>query len=104
MPREHLNTHLISYLSNEGDDSLCAILVHVWQVDLITEKHQPLPQLHRCQHHTIRCTTVFTVVIKCLQQQLRCGGTGEVQTYNLQQDKELQQNKQADKNVSCKYV
>lgn len=25
------------YLSDKRDDSLCAIFVHVWQIDLITE-------------------------------------------------------------------
>lgn len=72
-----------SYLSDEGDDSLCAILVHVWQIDLITEEHQPLAQLHRGEDHTVGGSAVLAVMIKGLQQQLRGGGTGEVQTHNL---------------------
>lgn len=71
------------YLSKERDDSLCAILVHVWQIDFITEQHQPLAKLDGSEYDTIRCTTVLTVVVKGLQQQFWGCGTGEVQTNNL---------------------
>ncbi len=73
----------VSYLSDERDDSLCAVLVHVRQIDLITEQNQPLAQLHRGEDNTVGGTAVLTVVIKGLQQQLWGGGTGEVQTHNL---------------------
>lgn len=73
----------VSYLSEERDDSLCAVLVHVRQIDLITEQHQPLAQLDRGEDHTVGGTAVLTVVIKGLQQQLWGGGTGEVQAHNL---------------------
>lgn len=75
--------NLVSYLSEERDDSLCAVLVHVWQIDLITEQHQPLAQLDWCEDHAIRGATVLTVVVKGLQQEFWGGGTGEVQTNNL---------------------
>lgn len=73
----------VSYLSEEGDDSLCAILVHVRQIDLITEQHQPLAKLDRGEDHTVGGTAVLAVMIEGLQQQLWGGGTGEVQTHNL---------------------
>lgn len=72
-----------SHLSEEGDDSLCAILVHVWQIDLITEQHQPLAQLDGGEDHTIGGAAILTVVVKSLQQQLWGGGTGEVEANNL---------------------
>lgn len=73
----------VSYLSNERDDSLCAVLVHIWQIDLITEQHQPLAQLDGSKDHAIGGSSVLTVMIKGFQQQLWGGGTGEVQTHNL---------------------
>lgn len=73
----------VSYLSDERDDSLCAIFVHIWQIDLITEQHQPLAQLDRSEDYTVGGTSVLAVMIKGFQQQLWGGGTGEVQTHNL---------------------
>lgn len=75
----------VSYLSDERDDSLCAILVHIWQIDLITEQHQPLAQLDRSEDHAVRGTAVLAVMIKGFQQQFRGGGAGEVQTHNLEE-------------------
>lgn len=72
-----------SYLSDERDDSLCAVLVHIWQVDLVTEQHQPLAELYRGEDHAVGSTAVLAVMIKGFQQQLWGGGTGEVQTNNL---------------------
>lgn len=54
------------HLSEEGDDPLGTILVHVGQVDLITEEHEPLAQLHGGQDHTVGRATVLAVVIKGL--------------------------------------
>lgn len=79
----------VSYLSDERDDSLCAILVHIRQIDLITEQHQPLAQLDRSEDHTVWSTAVLAVMIKGFQQQLWGGGTGEVQTHNLAESKNL---------------
>lgn len=73
------------YLSDERDDSLCAILVHVRQIDLITEQYQPLAELHWSKDHTVGRTAVFAVMIKCFQQQFWGGGTGEVQTNDLEE-------------------
>lgn len=56
-----------SHLSEERDDSLCAVFVHVWQIDLITEQHQPLAQLDGGEDHTVGGTTVLTVVVKGLE-------------------------------------
>lgn len=72
-----------SYLPDERDDSLCAVLVHVWQIDLITEQHQPLAQLDGGEDDAVGGTAVLTVMIEGLQEQLWSGGTGEVQTDNL---------------------
>lgn len=73
------------HLSDERDDSLCAIFVHVWQIDLITEQHQPLAKLNWSKDNAIGCTAVFAIMIKCFQQQFRSGSTGEVQTNNLKE-------------------
>jgi hypothetical protein len=64
-----------THLSDEGDDSLCAVFIHIGQVDFITEQDQPLSKLNRSQDNTVRCTPVFAVVVKRLQQQLWCSGT-----------------------------
>lgn len=72
-----------SYLSEERDHPLCAILVHVWKIDLITEQHQPLAQLDRGKHNTVGGAAVLAVVIKSLEQQFWSGGAGEVQSDNL---------------------
>lgn len=76
-----------SYLSDERDDSLGAVLVHVWKIDLITEQHQPLAQLDRGEDHTVGGTAVLAVMIEGLQQQLWGGGTGEVQTHHLAENR-----------------
>lgn len=73
----------VPYLSDEGDDPLRAVLVHVGQVDLVAEEHQPLAQLHGCQHHAVGRAAVLAVMIEGLQQQLGRGGAGEVQTHDL---------------------
>lgn len=73
------------YLSDERNDSLCAVLVHVRQIDLITEQHQPLAQLDRGEDHTIGGTAVLAVMIKGFQQQLWGGRTGEVQADDLEE-------------------
>lgn len=72
-----------AYLSQEGDDSLGAVLVHVRQVDLVAEQHQPLAQLDGGQHHPVGGPAVLAVVVEGLQQEFRGGGAGEVQTDNL---------------------
>lgn len=72
-----------SYLSDEGNDSLRAVLVHVGQVDLVAEQHQPLAELYGGEDHPVGCAAVLAVMIECFQQQLWRGGTGEVQTDNL---------------------
>ena len=74
-----------SHLSEEGDDPLGAILVHVGQIDLVTEEHQPLAQLDGSEHHSVGGAAVLAVVVEGLQQQLWGGGTGEVQTHNLRE-------------------
>lgn len=73
------------HLSDERDDSLCAILVHVWQIDLITEQHQPLAKLNRSKDYAIGRTAVLAIMIKCFQQQFGSGSTGEVQPNNLKE-------------------
>lgn len=75
-----------SYLSDEGDDSLCAVLVHVWEIDLVTEQHQPLAELDGGEDHAVGGAAVLAVVVKGLQQQLWGGGAGEVQTHNLAEE------------------
>lgn len=72
-----------SYLSDERNDSLRAVLVHVWQVDLITEQHQPLAQLDGSEDHPVGSAAVLAVMIEGFQQQLWRGGAGKVQTNNL---------------------
>lgn len=64
-----------SYLSDERNDSLRAVLVHVWQVDLVTEQHQPLAQLDGSKDHPVGSATVLAVMVKGFQQQLWGGGT-----------------------------
>ena len=59
------------------------IFVHIRQIDLITEHHYPFAELNWSQHCTIRSTSVLAIVIKCLQHQLWCSSTGEVQSNNL---------------------
>lgn len=71
------------HLSDEGDDSLRAVFVHVGQIDLVTEQHQPLAQLDGGEDHAVRSPAVLAVVVESLQQQFGGGGTGEVQTNNL---------------------
>ena len=77
----------LSHLSKEGDDPLRAVLVNVGQIDLVTEEHQPLAQLDGREHHSVGGAAVLTVVVEGLQQQLRGGGAGEVQTHNLSETK-----------------
>lgn len=59
--------HQVFYLSDERDYSLCAIFVHIWQIDLIAEQDQPLAQLHWSKDHTVGCTAVLAVMIKGFQ-------------------------------------
>ena len=73
-----------SHLSEEGDDPLGAVLVHVGQIDLVAEEHQPLAQLDGREYHAVGGAAVLTVVVEGLQQQLWGGGAGEVQTHNLE--------------------
>lgn len=61
-------------LSDEGYDPLRPVLVHVWQVDLVAEQHQPLPELHRGQDDAVRGAPVLAVVVEGLQQELRGRG------------------------------
>lgn len=74
---------IASYLSEERDHPLCAVLVHVWQIDLITKQHQPLAQLDRGEHNTIGGAAVLAVVVESLEEQFWSGSAGEVQTNNL---------------------
>ena len=53
------------------------------EINLVTEDNEPFVELYRRQNQTIRSASVLTVMIKCLQHQLRCGGTREVQPDNL---------------------
>ena len=66
---------------------LLTIVVHVWQIDLITEQHHPLVELCRSQDNAVRSTSVFTVVVKCLEKKLWRCCTGEIQAYNLHMEK-----------------
>ena len=59
------------------------VFVHVGQVNLIAEQHEPLVELYGREHHTVRRLPVFTVVIERLEQQLRGRSTGEVQPDDL---------------------
>ena len=59
------------------------ILVHVGQVDLVTEENEPLVELYGRQHNAVGCAAELAVMVKRLHQQLWCGGTGEVQAYHL---------------------
>ena len=47
------------YLSEEGDDPRCAISIHVGQIDLVTEQHQPLAQLDGGEDHNVGGTAVL---------------------------------------------
>lgn len=70
-------------LSDEGYDPLGPIFIHIWQVDFITEQHQPLSKLNRSQNNPVRRAPVLAVVIKSLQKQLWRSSTGEVETHHL---------------------
>ena len=70
-------------LSQERYYSLCPIFVHAGKIYLITEEDQPFVELYRCQHYAIRCSSIFTVMVKCLQEEFWGCSTGEVQTYHL---------------------
>ena len=70
-------------INNFLTDSSRTIFVHIRQVDLITEHYNPFAELNGSQHCTIRSTPVLAIVIKCLQHQLWCGSTGEIQSNNL---------------------
>ena len=59
------------------------ILVQVWKVDFITEEDDPLAQLYGGHDHSIGGVTILTVVVKCLQEKLWRGSTGEVKSNNL---------------------
>lgn len=74
---------LKSDLSDEGDDPLRAVFVHVRQVNFVTEEHKPFAELHRSQNHAVRSPAVLAVMIERLQKKLWGCGTGEVQTHNL---------------------
>lgn len=63
-----------THLSDEGDDPLGPVLIHIWQVDFITEQDQPLSKLNWSQDNTIRRAPVFAIVVEGLQQQLWCSG------------------------------
>lgn len=78
-----------AHLPDEGDDPLRPVFIHVWQVDLVTEQHQPLAQLHGGQHHPVRRAPVLAVVVEGLQQQLWGGGAGEVKAHNLREGSQL---------------
>ena len=59
------------------------ILVHIGQVDLVAEQHEPLVEQDGRQHNAVGRLAVLAVVVKGLEHQLGCGGAGEVQAYNL---------------------
>ena len=64
---------------------LLTILIQVREIDLITEEHHPLAQLDGRHHNSIGGSSIFTVVVKCFQQQFRSSRRGEVQSNNLVQ-------------------
>jgi hypothetical protein len=66
---------MLHHLAQEGDNSLCAIAIHIRQVDLITEEHQPFVEHNRRQNNTVRSLAVLAVMIKGLEHQLRGSGT-----------------------------
>ena len=59
------------------------ILVQVWEVDFITEEDNPLAQLNGGHDHSIGGPMILTVVVKCFQEKLWRGSTGEVKSNNL---------------------
>ena len=60
------------------------VFVQIREVDLITEQHQPLVQRNGRQDHTVGGLAVLAIRIECLEQQLRCGGTVEVENHHFQ--------------------
>ena len=54
------------------------ILVHVGQVDLVAEEHQPLVELQRRQHQSVGRLAVLAVVVEGLEHELGSGGTRKV--------------------------
>lgn len=75
---------MLYHLTQEADDSLGAILVHVRQIDFITEHHQPFPKLNWGQDDAIGGLPVLAVMVEGLEDQLWCRGTGEVEADHLQ--------------------
>ena len=78
--------HIVVHpLSHNGHKIFLAltILVQVREVDFITEEDDPLAQLYGGHDHSIGGATILTVVVKCLQEKLWRGSTGEVKSNNL---------------------
>ena len=78
---------VLQHLSQEADNSLCAVFILTRQINLIAEHNEPLVELDWSQHGTGAGSLVFAVVVKGLQHQLWCGSAGEVQTYHLKKPK-----------------
>lgn len=75
---------MFHHLTQETDDSLCSILVHIRQVDFITEHHQPFPKLDWGQDDAIGGLPVLAVMVEGLENQLWCCGAGEVEADHFQ--------------------
>ena len=74
---------MLSDLSEERDDGHRLIFVSFWQVDFITEDHEPLG-LHDWMHdEAVWSALHFGVVAQRVQQQLRRRRAGEVERHQL---------------------
>ena len=74
---------VLHHLPQEGDHPLGAVVVHVRQVDLVTEHDQPDAQLHWREDHSVGSLSILAIVVEGLEQELGGGGRAEVESNDL---------------------
>ena len=81
---------VLEHLTEERDDALRAVLVHVGQVDLVAEKDEPFVDLQRGEDDAVGSPTILAVMVEGLEQQLGRSRRGEIETDNFEVGKSAQ--------------
>lgn len=74
---------VLSDLSEEGNDHLCAISILIWKINLITEDNEPFFWVSGPHNNSLRCLLILTVVVELLHDQLWPCRRGEVDENHL---------------------
>jgi hypothetical protein len=70
-------------LTNKRYDPLSSVFIGGWEVDLVTEYHEPATQLNRGKKDAIGSLPVFTILLEGLQYQFWGRRAREVETNHL---------------------